>query len=281
MRNPSIHIRRSDLIKIMEEEGLDTSKVNKLMEKALKYSIRNRAVVVAKSRAKKTIERASAVDIGIVDQFNRIYTGVTKDKNYKNPTIKKTDPQYLTLKEVAYQAEEFCEMFGLSREEGYKTYVEIAIELLDRKFSLYRMKGYYADNIILYYKNGLVISEDPTQEKTQKMYESWQRVLLEYFNQVIEVHDFNRYVNFVYAKNDADQLKANYVDWVTAQFEKWAYVGVVPELSQLYGENAAYNYQIYMANKNKSKKKSNDSKEEREYFEKISNKEIPLKKKTK
>ena len=244
MRDPSIHIRRSHLVKIMEEEGLDTSKVNRLMEKALKYSIRNRAVVVAKSRAKKAIERSSAVDTGIVDMFNRIYTTITKEKSYKTPTIKKTDPQYLTLKEVASQADEFCEMFDLEREEGFKMYIEIAMELLDKKFSLYRMKGYYADNIVTYYKNGLIISEDPSTANTRKMYETWQKVLMKYFNQIIEVKDFNRYVNFVHAKNDAEQLGANYKDWITAQFEKWAFANVVPEITQLHGENAAYNYQV-------------------------------------
>lgn len=272
MRDPSIHIRRSHLVEIMESLEIDTSKVNTIMEKALKYSIRNRSIVVGNYKTRKSVERTSAVDINIVEDFNRTYDAIIKSKGIKAITVKKTDPAYLTMKEIAKQAYDFCQMFELAQSEGFRIYIETGIELLERKFSLYRLKS-YADRIVSSYQNALVVTQDENKEGTKKAYESWQRALQKHFGQIIEINTTDKYVNFVYARQDADLMDADYFDWMDAQFQKWSFVGIIPELSQLHGENAALYYKTYITQKYK-----NDTTTEREHFKKVQDKKITLKK---
>lgn len=272
-RDPSIHIKRSRLKEIFEAEGLDTSKINKVMERALKYSIRNRVIVTGKSKTRKKTEKVSSIDDKVVAKFHRIYDAILKEKGIKTLSIKKSDKKYLTLKEIAGQAKDFCDMFNLQYDEGFKKYVEIGVFLLDRKFSLYRFKG-YGDKIVTYYQNLDIIDKDENKEATYEFYQFWKAGLWEYAGEVIDIKDANKYVNFVYGRKDADANNADYIDWINAQFEKWSFLNVVPELTQFHGDNAAYNYQIYMANKNKKY----DSKEEADYFKKVSNKKISNKK---
>jgi len=272
-RDPSIHIKRSRLKEIFEAEGLDTSKINKVMERALKYSIRNRVIVTGKSKTRKKTEKVSSIDDKVVAKFHRIYDAILKEKGIKTLSIKKSDKKYLTLKEIVGQAKDFCDMFNLQYDEGFKKYVEIGVFLLDRKFSLYRFKG-YGDKIVTYYQNLDIIDKDENKEATYEFYQFWKAGLWEYAGEVIDIKDANKYVNFVYGRKDADANNADYIDWINAQFEKWSFLNVVPELTQFHGDNAAYNYQIYMANKNKKY----DSKEEADYFKKVSNKKISNKK---
>jgi hypothetical protein len=88
-----------------------------------------------------------------------------------------------------------------------------------------------------------------------------------------DIEDPDKKVVFIYARECADSIKANYQDFIDAQFDKWSYLESVPELSQLYGENAKLIYQKYMA----TQRQKYQTDEEQIYFKKIhETKEIPL-----
>ena len=58
--------------------------------------------------------------------------------------------------------------------------------------------------------------------------------------------DFSKYAHLVYARNHADEVGADYEDWVVAQFEGLSFMNVVPEIYQFYGEGAVNRYERYL-----------------------------------
>lgn len=276
MKDPSIHIRRSDLLSIFKETGIDISniKINDILKEALKYSIRNRVMVTTKSKTKKKVDRSIEAETGMIDKFNRIYMGVMLSNNIKVMSIHKVNgAQYLILKEVCCQALEFCKLFELDSESGFKIYIETGLKVLEKKFSLYRLKG-YSQIIVDYYRDILIISQDSNPEGTNEMVLVWSTAVRTYFNTSIEIDKYITKAQFIHARSDADSLKADYYDWMYAQFEKWNYLNVIPAFSVLHGDNAKLNYQVYMA----KIKNQYENKEEHDYFKRVeSKKSIPIK----
>jgi hypothetical protein len=247
MRDPSVHAKRSDLIRIFRELGLDESRINDVMREAMKCSIRNRVNISLPSRSRKKAERLTETpESEWVDVFNGIYNATLLEHHIKDLPIHKKDPQYLSLKEITRQAMSFCQAFQVPYEAGFKSYIELGILILTPKFSLYRLKA-AGDRIAALNRDILSIADDPTPELTKKMEEAWRDAMLKYagFRPTISIPS-DKYVCLIYAKKDAEELKANYNDWVNAQFEKWSYLKSMPEFSQLYGDNAKLIYKIYI-----------------------------------
>lgn len=274
-RDPSLNIKYSDLLKVLKESRMmsrvvdreflfDEDIADKLFEYGYKYNAKNRVLIQTSSKTKKNMQRTVEADNEHIDEFARVYHATLIENNFKAISIRKTDSQYLVLKEISQTALEFVKLFDLPIIEGFKLYIEIAIKILGHRFSIYRMKA-KASHIVEYYKNSTALSEDPTPDKTANMFKAWGHAMKEYFNQTIEVTDINKYVNFYYAKVDADKVKANYQDWINGQFAKWAFLNNPPEFSQLHGENATINYKIYMG------KKEENSPQETQYFNSVHN----------
>jgi hypothetical protein len=278
MRDPAIHIKRSNLAIILERFGFDTSSVYELvddiMREACQYSIKNRVFVTTKAKGKRKADRAVESDTKLLDQFNRLYQGILVTHSIKALTIGKTSPQWLTLKEVCFNAKEFSDLNNLGYEEGFKLYIEMGIKLLGNKFGIYRLKG-YAQKILEYYQAKTLIENDLYPTKTDQVITAWARAVKEYFHTSIELENDAQRAHFIHAREEADDLKATYDDFIFAQFDKWAYLNTLPSFSQLYGDNSRLIYQTYMAKNHKD----NKTKEEQDYFTKVKNneKEIPIK----
>lgn len=254
MRNPSVHVRRTDLLRILQELSLDVAaaRINDIMREAMKCSIRNRVNISLPSVSRKKADRlAETPESEWVDVFNSIYNATLLENNIKDLPIHKKDPQYLTLKEITRQAMDFCHVFQAPYEVGFKIYIQLGITILNKKYSLYRLKA-SGDRIAATHRDMLVILDDPTPELTKVMEESWRRAMGKFAGFVPEQNlTSDKFVCLVYAKNDAENLKANYDDWMNAQFDKWNYLKNIPEFSQLYGENAKLIYKIYIGKESK------------------------------
>lgn len=277
MRDPAIHIRMSDLKQVFRdawELEVDDSALYGLFKEALNYSIRNRVMVVSKSASKKKIDRHTEATTNLVADFNRIYQGVVVSNNIKAMAINKSSVQYLTLTEVTHQAIEFCDLFELGYENGFKIFVETGLDILKHKFNIYRLKG-TASRIVDTYRDKQTIINDSNPAGTNQMIKEWGSAVKSFFDKSIHIDNPEAVrVHFIHAREDADSVKANYGDWMYAQFEKWQYLNSIPQFTQLYGDNAKLVYGMYIAKVGKT------TTEERNYFNKSSNvtkEQIPTK----
>jgi hypothetical protein len=278
MRDPALHIKRSNLILVMNQLKLDVTQINDLMRLALRYSIRNRVFVTTKAIGKKKSDRFIASDTGLLEQFNRIYMGVMLNNHIKVIPITKANPQHLTLKEVCWQAGEFCKLFSLDFEVGFKTYIELGLKILNKRFSIYRLKG-ASQRIVEYHQEMQMIQNDITPKDTDNMVVAYTTAIKHFYSTNIEIDNNNnstQRAHFIYMKEVADKANADYFDWVFAHFERYLYLNSIPSFSQLYSDQSILIYKTYMA---KVGKKTSET--ERNYFNKLSNvkkTDIPTKK---
>jgi len=252
LRDPAIHIKRSDLLRICKKEGITFPDdfVNSLFAQSVKHKLHNRVIITTKAGASAKVARTTSTRDDIVAQFNRVYSSAMSEHHINTAAIRKGTRPYLTMKEVATSAVNFAEEFDIkSIEEAFKYYLDLGIKLLGKNFSIYRLKG--ADNKIrTRYMNLNLIFEDKDPEGTKKMAEAWAISLKTFHGLEMDIND-DQYASMVLARQQADKAGAKYQDWIDAQFDRWTFMNSMPEFSQLYGDNAGMNYVKYMAGKEK------------------------------
>lgn len=280
-RDPAIHVKRSFLIEaidnlIQESRGefaeMTGEEITALLFHVSKRdAIRNRVMLQPNAKTKKRMERIVSVDKNLAEDFHAVYQQVNLANSIKTTSIKATDGKYATLKEVALHAKEFCDMFEIEQHPGFKAYVTMGIQLAGNNYSIYRLKS-LGDRIINQYKNLLTIDEDPDPDSTTKFVAAWKVISIKYLGSAASVTEPHLYVNFIHGREAADKHKADYLDWISAQFERFAFMNSSPELTQLFGDNAELAYTKYTGSKNKEY----GSDEEKKYFEqsKVTTKKI-------
>lgn len=261
MRDASLHIKKSDLVKILQEieYGKRTPAhviANEIFKGAKTVQITNRYLQIlgttkkTKKKIAKSMESDTDVPANLVETFNRILVDMRQKSNQygKIRIIRKDSRDYILLKEIAKNAYNFAVHFDIvPKTDGYKEYIEIGMSMM-RKYSLNRFK-YYDDKIYQVFEDKLTVLLDEHKEETEEFYSIWQKVMLEYsdFEDMVNIKDdMRKYSYIVLGRQDADKVDADYTDWIMAQFEGLAFIGVIPELSQLSGDGALTRYERYL-----------------------------------
>lgn len=254
MRNPSIHLLKSDVVSILLQ-FLEKKQAETIADALLRYGYQKRVVgrqkvTVTSKAVKQKIEKSIETDNHSVEVFNRLLYAVRESKNHRFiKTIRANDREYSVLKEVAQIAEDFVSLFEIKpKEEGFKTFISIGLDLIGKKYALSKFK-YYKANIFELYENALTIHADNDAEATKKFYKIWRNTMLTYCNMDIELNQPEKYVNMVYGRQEADDAGATYENWIKAQFEQLAWLNAIPELTQLYGKHAKERYSKYSIKK--------------------------------
>lgn len=265
-RDPAIHIKQSDLLKICKEEGVTFPDdfVSALMVKAHKLKLNHRVIITAKTRTASKVARTAATSDNIVAQFNSVYTGTLRNHDRRITPIHKGTRQYLALKEVATAAHHFAKDYKIkSLTDAFKIYVGLGIILIGiNKVTIYRMKG--ADYKIRdRHENAEILKGvDPLQ--TQLAHVAWDRSLKNFHHLSMEVNS-DQLAEIARASQEAQEAKANIQDWMDAQFDRWTFMDSMPEFSQLHGNNAKLVYTKYMAKQ--GQEYTNDA--EKEHFQNV------------
>lgn len=234
MKDPSINIKRSELLQILKELEVYPNLANQIFLKA-KGIKSNRDRVTIKKSSKTRLESLKQGQ-DIVRLFQMTLIGVRQQLGHSRITeIKPTSKKYTTLNKVAGNCKEFIHDMDIPVQQGVIDYVRAGLEFMGRKYGLEKFI-YYHDKIVDRYRDKKTIEEDSDKELTQKIYDY-------YTSKVSTVVDFT--VDFVYCRLDLTEDKADYRIWIDAQFSKLEYLNVVPEPNQLHGENAKKRYRSY------------------------------------
>lgn len=279
-RDPSLHVRKSDLIRILSDVNFSRKSSKEIAEEIFRlagpYQIKTRYLKILdlKSKLKSKVEKSLKADENVPDKlvetFNLLLLTTRKkmNPNIKVYPILKDSKDYLMLKEVAKLAHNFAEHFDIvPRKDGYVEYINIGLSKM-AKYSLNRFK-YYDSKIVEHFQNKLEVLHDDDRDATMEMYVEWQSIMLEYsgIEEIINIEDnYDKFVHIVYARRDADKYSADYNFWIKAQFEELAFLKALPELSQLYGENAYNRFERFLKKSidNEETKKDSDV---RDYYD--------------
>lgn len=260
-RNPILHIKLSNLELVLKQLGIKSELAFDIIRVASekKFQMRKQYMVSApNSKIRKKLEKNQNAENDITEKFNMILTGLLQMKQMKNvPVIYKESKNYILLKEIAKAAHEYAVNFDFTPlEEGYKSFCELAMRIMGKKYKLEKIK-YYLPKMYDMTEAIMLIEKDVNKEGTKLFYDTWQSVGSKYSTVPLILLEVEDWLHIIYARDEADSMKANYEEWITAQFEGLSFMNVIPELNQLYGVNAKKRYQKYITDKGFSKKSGN------------------------
>lgn len=262
MKNPSIHISQTTLESIMPEilkcNSVETA-VNLVFRLTEGKALSNRVIInELKAPARKKLKKTVSAIEGNISNFQRKlieYRTLVNHRMVKE--IKVTDSSYTSLKEIAGIASEFCKDFKLEENTGYTDFIKRGIKLMGRKYALNKFK-YYKDKIYEQYENTLLLKEDADRNNTRKVYSLWKKISEEYSGISQDLCTDDDLVNMLFARQEADDLQAEYEPYLRSQFEGLAFLEVLPSLGALYGVNARSRYRLYEADIGIKGKKEKD-----------------------
>lgn len=261
MRDPAIHIRKSDLLQILKDIYVmfPNEVVEEILTRSRDVAIRDRFEVqtnTIKVARKATKAKAFAVSEADVQLFNRLLTFHRKELNHRFVAIRREDSLWKQLSEVTHDALLFCETVGFpSKEEGMKWFIIRGIRMMRGKWGLNKFK-YCRDAIIEEYNMEQELMQDPHPEKTLEFINAYIKVVRNESGVRISPTDFttSQQMDLHLGRKDADSISMKYTTYIQAQFAEMAFMNSIPEPVHLHGDNAknrarAYKGKSALANK--------------------------------
>ena len=137
MREPSIHITKSQFEEILNTLEVDNFPVEAFFVIARKEAINHRAVLVSNNKNTKRVNNillASKGDAALVADI--IYATRIKLKHRGVRKIRETEPRnWAVCKKIAESCNQFCEDFQLDTREGFIKYIELGIKKMDGNYN--------------------------------------------------------------------------------------------------------------------------------------------------
>jgi hypothetical protein len=271
-RQPTLHITANLLAQLLEEVSISNNGTSyketalTMIEMAHRrgFQIRGRNLTTLATRtAKNKAERLQSIDVDIATALN--FQSVLnmrrqQEKHTLITTIDVAHKDFALLKEIAGIAEEFCDVFDIKNKlDGYNEFITIGFQLTNKRQS-FRLNNFKlsAQKIFDIYKAVTMLIDDKNKDGSKKLRLEYERSIVELCGSCPPIEKSYELVNFVYAREEADDAKAKYKDWVKAQFEGLSFLGVIPEIYQLHGDGALSRYNAFMKQKN-AKDKEEDT----------------------
>ncbi len=242
------------------KEGLTDDEIIKILVKKLKpYAIKNRLAFKVTKIRKKKLEKAVKNSSENVGTFQRLLVDYRKSINHKRvKLIDVGDSQYNMLKDIVANADEFIKIFELNKIVGYNEYIKRFFMLLEKRVYGINKFKFYNEKIFESYEAITIMNDDlkslKNKENTLNLYSIWQELMAQYTDEKGEIDNEEQFLNFVFARQEADGLDADYTDYLKAQFEKLQSYGYLPEMGALFGDNARKRYKSYMYKRGIKKK---------------------------
>lgn len=272
MREPSIHITKSQFEEILNTLEVDNFPVEAFFVIARKEAINHRAVLVSnnKKNTKKVsnILLASKGDAALVADI--IYATRIKLKHRGIRKINESNSrEWANCKKLAEVCNTFCEDFKFDTREGFIKYIETGLKRMTDYRNVMQRLISMQDNITNQIDAEIELKEDKDPGFTKDIHD-------EFIKRVASVtgiyesyeHQPEKYVHFLRIHNLMDEKDWNVFQFLDAQFEALAWCNGLPEPSQMYNDKAIERYNKYLY-KNKDKRTLDEPQVEGSLWSKI------------
>lgn len=260
MREPSIHITKSQFEEILNTLEVDNFPVEAFFVIARKEAINHRAVLVSNNKNTKRVNNillASKGDAALVADI--LYATRIKLKHRGVRKINESNSrEWANCKKLAEVCNNFCEDFKFDTREGFIKYIETGLKrMTDYRNVMQRLLS-MQENITNQVEAELELKGDKDPGFTKDIHD-------EFIKRVASVtgiyesyeHQPEKYVHFLRIHNLMDEKDWNVFQFLDAQFEALAWCNGLPEPSQMYNDKAIERYNKYLY-KNKSKQLLDD-----------------------
>ena len=254
MRDPSLHITRSDLIKILKDIGHSKGVSNVewyadlIMKKARLYTPHSRKFVSKTKKSDNKANKIASVSIRDAELFSQILLHKRKSLKHRGISqIKAGSRDWLTVKNIVTLANEFCEVYDLDKREGYIEFINIGIERM-AKFMLVKFLN-MGSSIIDIYGFKKELDEDETPKQTEELYKFYRSQIVQKTGLLVDYSKPEKYVYFLRVKNEANKLGISGEEYIKAQFYALEWRNGYPDPIQLVGDKAIQYLNKYLFEK--------------------------------
>lgn len=270
MREPSIHITKSQFEEILNTLEVDNFPVEAFFVIARKEAINHRAVLVSNNKNTKRVNNillASKGDAALVADI--IYATRIKLKHRGVRKINESNSrEWANCKKLAEICNTFCEDFQLDTREGFIKYIELGIKKMDGNYNnLLNRLSSMSEKISDLYSATLEMEDDSGNAKAIHDY---------FIKRVADVTGIyesfvnqpDKYIHFVRLDKFLSEKGWDPTQFIDAQFESLAWCNGLPEPSQMYNDKAIERYNKYLF-KHKNHSQSEEPKVEGSLWSKI------------
>jgi hypothetical protein len=258
-KDPSIHIKKSDLLKVLnemvanEEFGYNNNKETRfddflchLTRRAKKYALTNRVVIIQDKKEKAKIEKLQTSSFDLTQEFIKNYILVRRSLKMRgNISYDPSHKDWPIIKQLASEIETFAEGAELPKSVAAKEMVKTLFKLNPKGVLNFWVK--LTGKALDYYLAEVEIQNDKHYPKTDRFYNCFRQNLIEKvgFARNYKENPLD-YVFFVKAtKICVEELGCEVEDYVKAQFQGLAWANSYPEGHQLIGDKAKERFTKY------------------------------------
>ena len=248
MRNPGIHIGRSQLIHILDELGISDFPIDEFIKLSKRYTLNTRGVMLKYSERRK-VQKLELSNFGDAALFADIlYAERIKLKHRGVKKINESSGRDWDdiCKNLANICNNFCKDFNLETRAGFIKYIEIGISrmggnnrnLLQRLISM-------SENIFIQYGDEEELKEDSNPWLTNQGFEYYIQKIAKVTGIYDNKKDPSKLIIF---KRLGEKLQdpKRIQQWIDAQFYALAFVNGVPSINDLLSDKALERYNKYL-----------------------------------
>jgi hypothetical protein len=260
-RNPSLHIKKSDLIlvlkKLLSSNSTQSVYCKELADQILRlgkpYSITTRSISITNDRLEKKAKQITSSSRLDADLFSNLLFMLRKKNRHRGITQYKPGcKDWEVIKELAEIGNQFANDFGIeNKKEAYTTFIRLTLGKMNQ-FNLHKFKTLYQVVSEEYGATGELAEMDKTPGKTQEV--------LDYYNKIIlgktgmDPFDYSKtpdkYLFFFKVKEICESKNIPIRTYIDAQFEGLAFANGIPQPGQLVGPKAEERLIKYMYENN-------------------------------
>lgn len=254
MREPSIHITKSQFEEILNTLEVDNFPVEAFFVIARKEAINHRAVLVSNNKNTKRVNNillASKGDAALVADI--LYATRIKLKHRGVRKINESNSrEWANCKKLAEICNTFCEDFKLDTREGFIKYIETGLKRMTDYRNVMQRLISMQDNI-----TNQVDAEIELQYSDSKLTKEIHDYFIGKIAKATGIYESyenqpEKYVHFAKVGEFLKEEGWDYRTFIDAQFESLAWCNGLPDIAQMYTDKAIERYNKYLyKNKNK------------------------------
>lgn len=253
-RDPSIHIKKSDLIKVLTKimpQPLNIEDMANIIFKLSRpYALNTRSIHITSDRTEKKAQKILASSTKDADLMARIIYSVRISLKHRGVVqIKPTARDWGQVKEIASMANNFALDFKLGKKEAYIAYIKIAASKM-KAFNISRITSMH-ESIAKTYEADIEIKADPNP-KLSLFIHDYYRIKVGKKTGMLNKYtdDPEKYVYFVRVAKLCKELDLRPEYYIDSQFAGLEYRGSFPEPPQLIGQKSKERLNKWLFEKN-------------------------------
>lgn len=245
MRNPSISLTYSDVVRLLEGKISNPKKVADILLEDGRALACDRSIVVTKSKLSSTKKVNTKVAIPDVDLFNMVLTTYRSSLKHRFVPLRKEDALWKHLASVTADALVFSKSFEYeTHRQAFQDYIRIGIDLMRDKYSLSKFTG-YKEKIWEVRNLEVELRADDDVEATELFGVIFQSLMKSECGEYVSIELFTKKLDIYRGRMDADRLGADYKQYIKAQISGLEWTGGAIDTYNLYGDNAIERFKAY------------------------------------